>query len=385
MLRVRPVAYRGGMAGADGDGWIRCDLGHWHWGRFGAAGLLGYAHDEAGRTHVLLQRRSWWSSHGGTWGLFGGARQRGETATAAALREAAEECTLPGDMVRIRGTVRDDHGQWAYETLVGELPRPLQVAALSRETAAAAWVLSGAVGQLELHPGLAVSWPMLHDALAPLVIIVDAANVMGARADGWWRDRAGAAARLRDELAVLATRGVRSLPAAMAAPPLDVWFPEIILVVEGAARSVAGQALPGTVAHGGNDAIDAGAHGAVRAGGGTDGDAVRGGTDGDAARGGTDGDAARGGTDGDAARGGTDGAGAVHAAGPDLGGPARSAPITGTLRVVAAAGSGDDTIAELAADTRGTRLVVTADRQLRRRSEAVGAAVAGPRWLLNQL
>ena len=30
----------------------------------------------------------------------------------------------------------------------------------------------------------------------------------------------------------------------MAAPPLDVWFPEIILVVEGAARSVAGQAPP---------------------------------------------------------------------------------------------------------------------------------------------
>ena len=346
------------MAGANGDGWIRCDLGHWHWGRFGAAGLLGYAHDEAGRTHVLLQRRGWWSSHGGTWGLFGGARQRGETATAAALREAAEECTLPGDMVRIQGTVRDDHGQWAYETLIGELPRPLQVAPLSRETAAAAWVVSGAVGQLALHPGLAVSWPMLHDALAPLVIIVDAANVMGARADGWWRDRAGAAARLRDELAVLATRGVRSLPAAMAAPPLDVWFPEIILVVEGAARSVAGQALPGTVAHGGNDAIDAGARGAVRA---------------------------RGGTDGDAARGGTDGAGAVHAGGPDLGGPARSAPITGSLRVVAASGSGDDKIAELAADTRGPRLVVTADRQLRRRSEAVGAAVAGPRWLLNQL
>ncbi len=298
------------MAGLDGDGWIRCDRGHLHWGRFGAAGLLGYARDGDGETRVLLQRRSWWSSHGGTWGLFGGARQRDESATAAALREAAEECTLPGDMVRIRGAVRDDHGRWAYETLVAEVPRPLHVDPLSRETAAAAWVLSGTVGRLELHPGLAVLWPMLHDALVPLVIIVDAANVMGSRPDGWWRDRAAAAARLRDELATLAERGVRSLPEGMAAAPLDVWFPEIVLVVEGAARSIA-------------DRAD-----------GADGDAV---------------------------------------------------PRGGSLRVVAATGSGDDTIADLAASIRGTRLVVTADRQLRRRSEAAGAAVTGPRWLLNQL
>ncbi len=243
------------MAGLDGDGWIRCDLGHLHWGRFGAAGLLSYARDEGGQTHVLLQRRSWWSSHGGTWGLFGGARQRDESATAAALREAAEECTLPADMLRIRAAVRDDHGRWAYDTLVAELPRLLRVDPLSMETAAAAWVPSGAVEQLELHPGLAVFWAMLHDALTPLVIIVDGANVMGSRPDGWWRDRAGAAARLRDELAGLAARGVRSLPDGVAAPPLDVWFPEIILVVEGAARSVADRAAgPAVPVRAGSDA-----------------------------------------------------------------------------------------------------------------------------------
>ena len=55
------------------------------------------------------------------------------------------------------------------------------------------------------------------------------------------------------------------------------------------------------------------------------------------------------------------------------------------VRVVAAPGSGDDTIAELAATAPGRRLVVTADRELRHRSTDAGAAVTGPRWLLGQL
>jgi len=36
------------------------------------------------------------------------------------------------------------------------------------------------------------------------VVVVDVANVMGARPDGWWRDRAGAARRLGREVAALA-------------------------------------------------------------------------------------------------------------------------------------------------------------------------------------
>jgi 8-oxo-dGTP diphosphatase len=55
------------------------------------------------------------------------------------------------------------------------------------------------------------------------------------------------------------------------------------------------------------------------------------------------------------------------------------------VRVVAAKGSGDDTIAELAAQTSGRRVVVTADRELRQRSTAAGAAIAGPSWLLAQI
>ena len=53
--------------------------------------------------------------------------------------------------------------------------------------------------------------------------------------------------------------------------------------------------------------------------------------------------------------------------------------------MAAAGGSGDDLIARLAADLPGRRLVVTADRELRGRAQAAGAAVTGPRWLLGQL
>ncbi|TDC70074.1 hypothetical protein E1193_30120, partial [Micromonospora sp. KC606] len=55
------------------------------------------------------------------------------------------------------------------------------------------------------------------------LLIVDGANVVGSRPDGWWRDRAGAAARLRDALAPLAAQG---LPPELS-PPV-----EVVLVVE---------------------------------------------------------------------------------------------------------------------------------------------------------
>lgn len=126
------------------------------------------------------------------------------------------------------------------------------------------------------------------------VLIVDSANVVGSRPDHWWRDRAGAATRLRDRLAAL--DGVEGLPGEGAGRAR----PEIILVVEGAARGV--DSVPG-------------------------------------------------------------------------------------VRVVAAPGSGDDTIARLAAPQVPDehRTVVTADRELRNRAQAAGASVVGPRWLLDRL
>ncbi|MFJ8490317.1 NTP pyrophosphohydrolase [Streptomyces sp. NPDC094038] len=65
---------------------------------------------------------------------------------------------------------------------------------------------------------------------APLLVIVDGANVVGSRPDGWWRDRRGAAERLRDRLA---ERGLPGRPTPV----------ELVLVVEGAARGVA--SVPG--------------------------------------------------------------------------------------------------------------------------------------------
>jgi hypothetical protein len=66
-----------------------------------------------------------------------------------------------------------------------------------------------------------------------VLIVVDAANVMGSVPDGWWRDRAGAAERLRDALA-------RAGPAVLPGAGADA---RIVLVVEGAARRVS--SVPG--------------------------------------------------------------------------------------------------------------------------------------------
>ncbi|MEU2910793.1 NTP pyrophosphohydrolase [Streptomyces massasporeus] len=118
------------------------------------------------------------------------------------------------------------------------------------------------------------------NATVPVLVVVDAANVVGSVPDGWWRDRRGAAQRLRDRLASEGVPGISG--------PV-----EIVLVVEGAARGV--ESVPG-------------------------------------------------------------------------------------VRVSSAPGSGDDHIVEVVASA-GDRpvLVITADRELRRRVAELGADVAGPR------
>jgi 8-oxo-dGTP diphosphatase len=288
------------MTHGDGDGWVGCGQDHQHWGRHGAAGLLIWAPDGSGRPLVLLIRRAGWSHHGDTWGPPGGARDSHETPAEAAVREAAEECGAPAGLVRISGLLADDHGGWSYQTLIGQAAEPFAVRP-SREATETAWIPAGDVASLPLHPGFAAAWPVIREALVPVTVIVDGANVMGSRADGWWHDRAGAMARLHGELTALAADGIARIPDGSGAA-LDRWYPRFVLVVEGKARAVLARV-----------------------------------------------------------------------------------PADGAVEVVAAPGEGDDTIAGRAGRLPGRRFVVTADRELRRRCEAVGAAVTGPRWLTTLL
>ena len=64
-----------------------------------------------------------------------------------------------------------------------------------------------------------------------IVLVVDVANVVGSRPDGWWRDRRGAAERLLTLLSGLAGREVR-LPDGRPAT-----CTEVLAVVEGQART----------------------------------------------------------------------------------------------------------------------------------------------------
>ena len=67
-----------------------------------------------------------------------------------------------------------------------------------------------------------------------VVLVVDVANVMGSRPDGWWRDRAGAAGRLMASLVPLVGTEVAG-PNDVSSEPFRV--DRIIAVVEGRART----------------------------------------------------------------------------------------------------------------------------------------------------
>lgn len=215
------------------DGWVECGCGSRHWGRRGAAGLL--LHREGS---IVLQHRAAWSHHGGTWGMPGGAVDHDESAVAGALREAQEEAGVePGD-VEVRATWLLDHGDWSYTTVVAEARRHFLPQVCDAESDEVRWVPLTELGGHPLLPAFAAALPDLTPLIGRrLVLVVDAANTVGSRPDGWWRDRRGATARLRDELDTLASAG---LPAAALGLPGHRWFPDVVLVTEGAARGVTG-------------------------------------------------------------------------------------------------------------------------------------------------
>ena len=119
------------------------------------------------------------------------------------------------------------------------------------------------------------------------VLLVDAANVIGSRPDGWWRDRAGAARSFLERIRGAVGSGRLAGP--------------VVVVLEGRAR-------PGA---------DPGEEGRVT--------------------------------------------------------------------VLHAPGSGDDMLVAAIAESNDQVTLVTADRELRQRAVALGAAVASPRWLLGLL
>lgn len=81
---------------------------------------------------------------------------------------------------------------------------------------------------------------MHNRSMTAVRLIVDVANVMGSRPDGWWRDRRGAATRLLAGLPALLGAEVEGPDESGALLRLDA----ITAVVEGAAR---GAAEPGGI------------------------------------------------------------------------------------------------------------------------------------------
>jgi len=67
---------------------------------------------------------------------------------------------------------------------------------------------------------------------ARVVVVLDVANVMGSRPDGWWRDRAGAAERVLAGAASVLARG-------------DSPVRRVVAVLEGRARSAHPPEAPG--------------------------------------------------------------------------------------------------------------------------------------------
>jgi rRNA-processing protein FCF1 len=119
------------------------------------------------------------------------------------------------------------------------------------------------------------------------VLLIDAANVVGSRPTGWWRDRSGAAREFVEQVSTAVSSGRLAIP--------------VLVVLEGRAR----------------DGVKAGV---------------------------------------------VDGVTVLHAA-----------------------GSGDDMLIDLTSDASDSVMLVTADRELRLRAEALGAEVVGPKWLIQRL
>lgn len=142
------------------DRWTFCSLGHAHWGALGGAGLLLRYVPARGKPVYLLTERSRWVDEGGTWGMPGGAIHNGESAEAAAHREAAEEI-WPLPAYRVTGIeVQDCGGGWKFHILSADVDEPF-TAYTAKETDSTGWFTISQMTRLRLHPGMQ-RWVTAH-------------------------------------------------------------------------------------------------------------------------------------------------------------------------------------------------------------------------------
>lgn len=157
-----PVPGRGGASHRrSGDGWVTDAAGSRHWGLFGAAGLLLIDPDD----NVLLQHRVGWSAHGGTWGIPGGALDKGEHALTGAVRESHEEAGVPSldaSDITVLGTHVLDLSEWSYTTVIARAAVQLPASVNDIESLELRWVPAAEVQEYPLHPGFAQAWPELR-------------------------------------------------------------------------------------------------------------------------------------------------------------------------------------------------------------------------------
>jgi 8-oxo-dGTP diphosphatase len=154
-----------------------------------------------------------------------------------AIREASEEAAVDPDAVRSRFSHTLDLGVWSYVTVVADVVAPFEPRVADPESLEIRWVPLDDIGALPLHPGFGRMWPSLQrDLTFRPVLLVDMANVVGSRPDGWWKDRAGAAERLGAQLHRLAALGVSARALDL---PQSHWWPEVVAVLEGQANGAA--------------------------------------------------------------------------------------------------------------------------------------------------
>lgn len=192
--------------------------------RSGATELLLRAPDAHGKPLVLMQRRKSAGNGPDDWGLPDAAPRRDETPTGTALRAAQAVGANPRRVRMRRERVTRSSGAGPVSSiLIADVRSPFAVS--SGETA---WVPESEVSALDLDGALATRWPALQ---APETgLLIDAANVVGSRPDGWWRDRAGAAELLLREVSAAA-------PGVLAIPEDGFrWISQPVVVLEGAAK-----------------------------------------------------------------------------------------------------------------------------------------------------